>query len=184
MWRGSRLDSRRVYSHFAVLKISGKRLFHVDGGASSVRDGQTVWVQTDLGFVEAEKVVVTAGPWTGLLAKAAGYEPAFIRIRHQRITTTPAPGIPEHHPVVRVTDASCYLRPGRGGYLYGIFEPDPLSYDLEASPAYLQTRDVELSLRTMARAHGWLAAIFPILENLGIVECKRGLTTFAPDGRT
>ena len=42
IWRGSRLDSRRVYSHLAVLKISGKRLFHVDGGASSVRDGQTV----------------------------------------------------------------------------------------------------------------------------------------------
>jgi len=34
IWRGSRLDSRRVYSHLAVLKISGKRLFHVDDGAS------------------------------------------------------------------------------------------------------------------------------------------------------
>lgn len=148
----------------------------------SVRDGKAVGVETDLGFIEAEKVVVTAGPWTGLLAKTAGYEPAMIPIRHQRVTTTPSSGIPDHHPVVRVTDASCYLRPERGGYLHGIFEPDPLVYNLEASPSYLQTRDVELSVRTMARAHERLAAIFPILENLGIVEVKRGLTTFAPDG--
>jgi dimethylglycine dehydrogenase len=34
----------------------------------------------------------------------------------------------------------------------------------------------------MAQAHERLVAIFPSLENLGIVECKRGLTTFAPDG--
>lgn len=148
----------------------------------SVRDGKAVGVETDLGFIEAEKVVVTAGPWTGLLAKTAGYEPAMIPIQHQRVTTTPASGIPEHHPVVRVTDASCYLRPERGGYLRGIFEPDPLAYNLEASPSYLQTRDVELSVRTIARAHEWLAAIFPILEHLGIVEVKRGLTTFSPDG--
>lgn len=148
----------------------------------SVRDGKAVGVETDLGFIEAEKVVVTAGPWTSLLAKTAGYEPAMIPIRHQRVTTTPSSGIPDHHPVVRVTDASCYLRPERGGYLHGIFEPDPLVYNLEASPSCLQTRDVELSVRTMARAHERLAAIFPILENLGIVEVKRGLTTFAPDG--
>ena len=86
------------------------------------------------------------------------------------------------HPVVRVTDESCYLRPERGGYLHGIFEPDPVAYDLETSPPYLRTRDVELSVRTMALAHERLAAIFPILENLGIVEVKQGLTTFAPDG--
>jgi 4-methylaminobutanoate oxidase (formaldehyde-forming) len=148
----------------------------------SVRDDRAVDVETDSGFFEAEKVVITAGPWTGLLAKTVGYEPAMVPIRHQRITTGYAPGIPDHHPVVRLTDLSCYLRPEYGGYLHGIFEPEPVVYDLEESPPYARTRDVECSVRTMAQAHERLAAIFPILENLPIVECKRGLTTFAPDG--
>jgi sarcosine dehydrogenase len=148
----------------------------------SVRDGRAVGVETDRGFVGAEKVVITAGPWTGVLAMTAGYEPAMVPIRHQRVTTGYAPGIPDHHPVVRVTDLSCYLRPENGGYLHGIFEPDPVVYDLEDWPPYARTRDVEYSVRTIAQAHERLAAIFPILENLGIEECKRGLTTFAPDG--
>jgi sarcosine dehydrogenase len=148
----------------------------------SVHDGRTTGVETDRGLVEAEKVVITAGPWTRLLAKTAGYEPAMVPIRHQRVTTGYAPGIPDYHPVVRVTDLSCYLRPENGGYLHGIFEPDPVAYDLEDWPPYARTRDVECSARTMAQAHERLAAIFPILENLRIEECKRGLTTFAPDG--
>jgi len=148
----------------------------------SVRDDRAVGVETDRGFIGAEKVVITAGPWSGLLAKTAGYEPAMVPIRHQRLTTGYAPGIPDHHPVVRVTDLSCYLRPENGGYLHGIFEPDPVVYDLEVWPPYARTRDVECSARTIAQAHERLAAIFPILENLEVVECKRGLTTFAPDG--
>jgi 4-methylaminobutanoate oxidase (formaldehyde-forming) len=148
----------------------------------SVHDDRAVGVETDRGFIGAEKVMITAGPWSGLLAKTAGYEPAMVPIRHQRVTTGYAPGIPDHHPVVRVTDLSCYLRPENGGYLHGIFEPDPIVYDLEDWPPYARTRDVECSARTIAQAHERLAAIFPILENLEVVECKRGLTTFAPDG--
>ena len=91
-------------------------------------------------------------------------------------------GIPDHHPVVRVTDASCYLRPEAGGYLYGFFEPDPTSYDLEELPADFRTADIEEPVEVMQEARGRLAPIFPVLEKLEIAEYKRGLTTFAPDG--
>jgi sarcosine dehydrogenase len=108
----------------------------------SVREDRAVGVETDRGFIGAEKVVITAGPWSGLLAKTVGYEPAMVPIRHQRVTTGYAPGIPDYHPVVRVTDLSCYLRPENGGYLHGIFEPDPVVYDLEDWPPFARTRDV------------------------------------------
>lgn len=148
----------------------------------SFRDGRTVGVMTDLGFVGAENVVVTAGPWTGLLVRTARHEPAVVPIRHQHVTTSPVLGIPDHHPVVRVTDASCYLRPERGGFLHGFFEPYPVSHDLEASRSFFRTRDVEASIMVMADAHERLAPLFPVLEDLDAIECKRGLTTFAPDG--
>jgi glycine/D-amino acid oxidase-like deaminating enzyme len=146
----------------------------------SVRDGRVVGVETDRGFVEAERVVVTAGPWTGILTSTVGYEPAMVPIRHQRVTTAPAPGIPAHHPVVRVTDVSCYLRPEEGGYLYGFFEPDPTSY--EELPTGFRTADLEEPVEVMEEARERLAHIFPVLKALEISAYKRGLTTFAPDG--
>jgi glycine/D-amino acid oxidase-like deaminating enzyme len=148
----------------------------------SVRDDWVVGVETQGGFVEAEQVVVTAGPWTGVVVKTAGYELAMQPIRHQRVTTVPVAGIPDHHPVVRVTDASCYLRPEKGGYLYGFFEPHPTSYDLEALPPEFNTADIEAPVGVMAEARDRLASIFPVLKGLKVAEYKRGLTTFAPDG--
>jgi len=145
-----------------------------------VRDGRVAGVETDAGPLEAEQVVVTAGPWTGILARTIGYEPAMVPIRHQRVTTVPVEGIPDHHPVVRVTDASCYLRPEEGGYLYGFFEPDPTSY--EDLPAGFRTADIEEPVEVMQEARERLAPIFPVLRKLQIADYKRGLTTFAPDG--
>ena len=66
----------------------------------SITDGRVMGVETDGGFVEAEHVVVTAGPWTGTIAEMAGHQTAMVPIRHQRVTTAPVPGIPDHHPVV------------------------------------------------------------------------------------
>jgi glycine/D-amino acid oxidase-like deaminating enzyme len=146
----------------------------------SVRDGRVVGVETERGLVEAEEVVLTAGPWTGLLAETVDHKPAMTPIRHQRVTTVPVQGIPDHHPVVRVTDASCYLRPEEGGYLYGFFEPDPASYkDISAG---FRTADIEEPVEVMEEARERLTPVFPVLEKLDIVGYKRGLTTFAPDG--
>jgi glycine/D-amino acid oxidase-like deaminating enzyme len=147
----------------------------------SITDGRVMGVETDGGFVEAEHVVVTAGPWTGTIAEMAGHRTAMVPIRHQRVNTAPVSGIPEHHPVVRVTDASCYLRPEEEGYLYGFFEPDPTSYDLEL-PAGFRTSEIEEPVQVMEEARKRLTPVFPILEGLGIAAYKRGLTTFAPDG--
>ncbi len=149
----------------------------------SVRDDRVAGVETDRGIFEAGRVVVTAGPWTGLLAKTmAGHEPAMVPIRHQRVTTAPAPAIPGHHPVVRVTDASCYLRPEGGGYLYGFFEPYPTTYDLERLPPGFRTADIEEPVEVMDEARERLAPVFPILRGLEVTAYRRGLTTFAPDG--
>ena len=83
---------------------------------------------------------------------------------------------------MRVTDVSCYLRPDKGGYLYGFFEPTPVSIDLETMPADFRTGDIEPPVEVMAEAQRRLAPTFPILKDLEIAEYRRGVTTFAPDG--
>ena len=127
--------------------------------------------------------MVTAGPWTGTIAEMAGHRTAMVPIRHQRVTTVPVSGIPDHHPVVRVTDASCYLRPEEGGYLYGFFEPDPTSYDPEL-PAGFSTAEIEEPVQVMEEARERLAPIFPVLRNLGSPPTSAGSRPSPPTGRT
>ncbi len=146
------------------------------------RNGEILGVETENGFIASSHVVITAGPWGARLAKGVGMTTAAQPIRHQRARTAPTPGIPDHHPAVRVTDVSCYLRPDKGGYLYGFFEPTPVSINLEAMPADFRTRDIEPPVEVMAEAQRRLAPIFPILKNLEIAEYRHGMTTFAPDG--
>ena len=146
------------------------------------RNGEILGVETENGFIASNQVVITAGPWGASLAKAVGATTAVQPIRHQRARTVPTPGIPDHHPAVRVTDVSCYLRPDKGGYLYGFFEPTPVSIDLEAMPADFRTGDIEPPVEVMAEAQRRLVPTFPILKDLEIAEYRRGITTFAPDG--
>jgi len=146
------------------------------------RNGEVLGVDTDEGFIASNCVVITAGPWGAGLAKEVGATSAVQPIRHQRARTVATPGIPDHHPAVRVTDVSCYLRPDKGGYLYGFFEPTPVSIDLEALTADFRTGDIEPPVEVMAEAQKRLAATFPILKALEIAEYRRGITTFAPDG--
>ena len=145
-------------------------------------NGEILGVETDNGFISSNHVVITAGPWGGLLVKEIGVPITAQPIRHQRVRTEPAHGIPDYHPVVRITDVSCYLRPENGGYLYGFFEPEPVSIDLEVMPENFRTRDIEPPVEVMAEARRRLSPLLPILKDLEIAEYQSGMTTFAPDG--
>jgi 4-methylaminobutanoate oxidase (formaldehyde-forming) len=157
--------------------------FSTRASGLKVEGGRVSGVETDRGVVGADHVVVTAGPWTGMLARHAGLDLPMQTIRHQRARTVPAEGIPGHHPVVRVTDESCYLRPEQGGYLYGFFEPAPTAIDLEAEPPEFRTADLEVPYDTIGEARRRLAQVFPVLATLEVAEYRQGITTFAPDGQ-
>ena len=145
-----------------------------------IESGIVQGVQTDQGPLRADLVIVTAGPWTGQIAAQAGFELAMQTIRHQRARTGSIDGIPDHHPVVRVTDASCYVRPEQGGYLFGFFEPNPTSINLTAD---FCTDELPVPHQTISEAQQRLAPVFPILGTSPVVENHQGITTFAPDGR-
>ena len=102
-------------------------------------------------------------------------------IRHQRARTAPA-GVSADHPVVRVTEASCYVRPERGGYLYGFFEPEPHLVDFGDLPESFSTSDLDEPRGTIAEAAKRLAPLFPSLPGLEVAEYSQGVTSFAPDG--
>jgi 4-methylaminobutanoate oxidase (formaldehyde-forming) len=135
-------------------------------------------VKTSEGDIPADRVIVTAGPWTGMLASLARVRMPMQTIRHQRVRTVPAAGIPDHHPVVRVTDVSCYVRPDQGGYLYGYFEPHPTTIPAKTLISDFRTDDIPIPKETMAEARQRLAPVFPVLAEWEIAEYRQGITTF------
>ena len=144
-------------------------------------NGEILGIETKEGVIESNYVIITAGPWGASIAKEVATT-AVQPIRHQRARTVPTSNIPEHHPVVRIPDLSCYLRPEKGGFLYGYFEPKPVSIDLEKMSSDFRTGDIEPPIKVMDDARVRLSPIFPILSDLNIAEYNRGMTTFSPDG--
>lgn len=148
-----------------------------------MQGGKLCALSTNRGRFEADRVIVTSGPWSGRLLRGFGLGTLPMQtIRHQRARTIAVAGIPEHHPVVRVTDVSCYVRPEQGGYLYGFFEPDPTLIDFDELPADYRTDDIAEPRDKIAEAARRLTPVFPALGELPIAEYSQGVTTFAPDG--
>ena len=147
-----------------------------------VQGGAVRGVRTAAGAIAADRVVLTAGPWTSRLLARFGADGLPLQtIRHQRARTAGA-GISADHPVVRVTEASCYVRPELGGYLYGFFEPEPHLVDFDDLPEGFRTSDLAEPRGTIAEAADRLAPLFPSLPGLEVAEYSQGVTAFAPDG--
>lgn len=145
-------------------------------------NGHIVAVEMNDGMINCDQLVITVGPWARLVLSRAGFHVPMQPIRLQQSLTVPLPELPLHHPVVRIPDESCYLRPERGGYLYGFFDPDPFSVDLAAMPPDFSTNDILPAPALVDDSRRRLAPIFPILEELVIEQYRQGLVGGTPDG--
>ena len=80
-------------------------------------------------------------------------------------------------------DARVYVRPCRGGLMFGAYEPDPLDGRSAragrlASRSAISTFDIEPLRRAMAEVRDE----FPLLEDAEVAELRGGLPTMTPDG--
>jgi 4-methylaminobutanoate oxidase (formaldehyde-forming) len=147
-----------------------------------VEGGRVVGVRTSQGLVSTSKVIIAAGPWTGPLLASVGFTPPCFPIRLQQARTVSV-GLAADHPVVRVPDASCYVRPERGGYLHGFFDPDPLAIELNDHELSFRTGNILPDPQLVAESHRRLSVVLPSLADLAIDEYRQGMITCSPDGR-
>lgn len=150
--------------------------------AIGVRRGRVTGVETPEGPVAAETVVVAAGPWVELIGAWLGLRLPMIPIRHQLWVTAPLDGIPREIPVVRVPDASVYIRPEVGGLLLGGFEGRPKSVAMAELPSAFTIEETEKDLGVLEELGDGLTRAFPTLGAAPIIRGCAGLPTFTPDG--
>jgi glycine/D-amino acid oxidase-like deaminating enzyme len=145
-------------------------------------------VVTPARTIRAPVVVDAAGAWVRQVAELAGASVALAPVRHQLLITAPVAGLDPAQPIVRVVDAAAYLRPARGGLMFGGFEAGPLAADPRALPPSWRTDDLELDAGVLAGMAGQVAAEVPLVAELqadgaGVAEHRGGLFTMSPDGR-
>jgi len=151
-----------------------------------VSAGRVTGVQTAARSIEAGLAVVdAAGAWVRQVAALTGAADrvAVAPVRHQLLITEPSSDLDPGEPITRVVDAAVYLRPARGGLMFGGFEPDPLPLDPRDQPPSFRTGDLALDLGVLHRMAAQVAREAPLASAGPVAEHRGGLFTMSPDGR-
>ena len=159
------LESEAVLS----LPVSGGRVTGVETTARSITAGLAV--------------VDAAGAWVRQVAELAGARVAVAPVRHQLLITEPSAAVNPAEPITRVVDAAVYLRPARGGLMFGGFEAGPLPVDPRTQPPSFRTGDLPLDLGVLRKLAAQVAGLAPLASSGRVAEHRGGLFTMTPDGR-
>jgi glycine/D-amino acid oxidase-like deaminating enzyme len=148
-----------------------------------LRDGARVaGVATARGEIRAPVVVDAAGAWTRSVADSAGIRLPLVTVRHQLYVTEPIPGVLPFQPIVRLIEASVYVRYCDGGLMFGGYEDAPLVVDPATLPPGFQVAQLGLDLGVLQTLTGEVADRFPPLRGARIALHRGGLPTMTPDG--
>jgi 4-methylaminobutanoate oxidase (formaldehyde-forming) len=147
-----------------------------------VEGGRVTGVTTAAGDIRAPAVVDAAGAWTARVAAAAGVRLPLVPVRHQLFITEPIPGVAPLQPIVRLLEASVYVRYERGGLMFGGYEDAPRPVDVAALPAGFQIADLELDLGVLRALLDEVGEHFPVLRAAKVAVHRGGLPTMTPDG--
>jgi len=179
------VDAARCARAYAAAAADAGAEFRTGVTVTGIRTGggRVTGVETTAGPLDTRRVVVAGGPWTASLLVPLGLVLPVVAIRLQQLRTVGDPALPAHHPVVRIPDASCYLRPEAGGYLYGYIDPHAIAVDPTAGRGGrpLATADIAPDEPLMAEARARLARVFPSLGSLAVDHYRQGMVTCTPD---
>jgi 4-methylaminobutanoate oxidase (formaldehyde-forming) len=145
--------------------------------------GRAAGVATGRGEIRAPVVVDAAGGWTARVAASAGIALPLIPVRHQLFVTEPITGVEPLQPIVRLVEASVYVRHEQGGLLFGGYEDAPRVLGRAGLPLGFQIAALELDLGVLRALVDEVAAHFPALREAKIAIHRGGAPTMTPDGR-
>lgn len=137
-------------------------------------DGRRVLgLDTDRGPVDADKVVLACGAWSGELAATAGCELPLTTLRRHLLVTEPCADVDPDWPVVWISGDEFYFRPESGGLLVSPCDTAAVPPD--------RCEAVDDSMKELAavKTGRWL----PALVDAGAAHFWSGGRTFAPDKR-
>jgi glycine/D-amino acid oxidase-like deaminating enzyme len=146
-------------------------------------DGRATGVLTTRGEIHAPVVVDAAGGWTARVAALAGIRLPLIPVRHQLFVTEPIAGVEPLQPIVRLVEASVYVRHEQGGLLFGGYEDAPRVLGRDGLPPGFEIASLELDPGVLRALVDEVGPHFPALCGARIALVRGGAPTMTPDGR-
>jgi 4-methylaminobutanoate oxidase (formaldehyde-forming) len=135
----------------------------------------------------APVVLNATGPWSYLVAELGAARLPTAAIGHYYLTTAPNPQarIERHSPAVRDRGNLIYSRPEAGGLIVGMYESNPVEYDMEKLPSdfdmsQMRARRDELNVAQLIDA---ASRRFPFINERTPMTITTGIMTFTPDGQ-
>ena len=135
------------------------------------QNGRVTGVETDKGFIEADKVVVSNGGWASVAETFGGYGLPFVPYRRHLLVTEASPHVDLRQPVVWLAGEEFYFRPESGGLL--MCGSDTVA----VSPDQGEITDPAQVERLAVKASRWL----PQFTDARVVKAWAGMRTFVPD---
>jgi 4-methylaminobutanoate oxidase (formaldehyde-forming) len=163
-------------------KLGMQVIGHTPVQGVRVENAEVRAIVTNHGEIRTPVVVDAAGVWSLRIGAMAGVDVMVQPMRHQLRITAPIAGIPADRPIVRMTDASAYARPARGGLMVGGFEQDPLPMFPASQPGFTIDH-VPVDHRVTDRFVELMKAEIPALDGATAQEERAGLFTMTADGR-
>jgi glycine/D-amino acid oxidase-like deaminating enzyme len=173
-----------VHAYLAACRLHGAEVLEGETVLGVVvAGGRVTGVETTARSIVAGTVVDAAGAWSRQVAELAGRQVSIAPVRHQLLVTEPTREVNAADPIVRVVDAAVYLRPARGGLMFGGFEPAPLPVDPREQPSAFGTEDVPLDPAVLRNLAAQVRREAPLAGAGPVAELRGGLFTMSPDGR-
>ena len=146
-----------------------------------VENGAVSRVVTTRGEIRAPVVVDAAGGWLRLVAGLAGVPMPVVPTKHQLMITVPIPEVKPDQPVVRILDANAYVRPDRGGLMFGGYEASPAQVASDQALRSLRVEDLTFDLSVLRSLADRIHEQFPVLRGIELQEHRGGLPTLTVD---
>jgi len=131
---------------------------------------QVIGVETDMGPIETERVLLTGGPTLAAVGQAAGMRIPAGAARHTVAVLEPDPAFADPLPMVFDVGAGLYWRHEEGGLLFGWSDPNE-------SPG--EARSIDWGYYEAMR--GRLAELVPATRGLGLRRIWAATIDFTPD---
>ena len=168
--KGARMGGAEIFEDTLVTKVN--------------HDGECVTgVETEMGTVEANYVVLCCGMWTREFAHNIGVTVPLHACEHFYVVTEPFEGVTPDLPVVRDYDAYAYYKEDAGKLLVGAFEPVAKPWAMKGIPDDFCFDELPDDFDHFQPILEGAMHRVPSLEKVGIQKFFCGPESFTPDNR-
>lgn len=149
----------------------------------ATKNGRVTAVETEIGAIATDKVLLAAGMWSQSFAKRYGVTVPLHAAEHTYIVTESVSDLPKDLPILAGVEDRLYFKEDAGKMLIGTFEARGKAWGQNGIPAEFEFDELPYDLDHNEDILNTMFARMPLLNDVGVHTFFCGPESFTPDGR-